>query len=225
MKNLYKKFLFVIIGIIVIGGGYALFKSGEYTSIQDKDYPKLISGGLTKDEVGMALGFIGVEYQDNELGAQKNGQENSYGLSEDELHEKLGYMCGDDMIFFELFLQMKSVDRGGDYNGYIVYPMKDLNKFRSFWNVPLYRKNTNGPEDNWFTDDTYLYHLPGLGEGPVLKDVIISKAEYKDDDMKIYFDIRWYNWMDDQNYKGSFVANLERKDDNRFSLVDVEYKN
>lgn len=221
-KNSSKKWIvLVIIAFLIIGSGYTLFKGGEYTSIQDKDYPKLISGGLTKDEVGMALGNLGMEYQDKEVFAQENGEENSFELSKDQLQEMFEPMCGDDVVYYALRFNFHSVDY--DNLGF-VYPIEDLNKFRSFWNVPLYEENTSGtgPEGEWFTDYAYFHSMFSGGDGSLLKEVNISKAEYKDNEMKIHFEIRTNLWPGGQNYKGSFVANLERKEDNHFALVDID---
>lgn len=202
--------------------GFAKDNSG---TLKDADYPEMIAGGLTKEEVITMLEVTTVYlggHKDEKSGKRKLETSCSSFLSEMENfpYNTMIY----ENVLYPMGVENEGIEKDGTY--YNKLPLKDLNKCRAFWNLDPIDKNSkyDTNEIGWI-DDKNVYYESWWKHTYTIESMEITQAEYEDNIVTINYDISWKNGTIGYSYEdgdnGRYTAFLGKNPDGKYALVDI----
>ena len=185
----------------------------ESGTLTDADYPKMIAGGLTKEETGNIIAYTYL-YASNFVDSGEN-------VSQQTIRESV-YASENTPLTIYLSVTDEYTQEGGLYT----FPLKNLNRFMSCWGFDLYEKNKtyNDSEDvKCWTDDNNLYLEAQWGDLLSKPAAKITSAEYTKDTLRIQYDLSEYDFVEETNKEvGAFTANFKKSANGKYVLDSFE---
>ena len=191
-------------------GTVKVLKTGQLT---DADYPKMISGGLTKEETEAALAVTSV------LGISWGGDNN---ISREEIGD---FFNKSETSTVPAYVDISDKWKyGGPYDYDI--PLSDINRYRLFYGFKPYVANTiyeNAEGNECKTNEDRLYIKGAWGSLDTKPKAKISKAAYAGDSLGITYDLSEYDLIQEKNIEhGSYTAIFNKTAEGSFSLKEIK---
>ena len=182
----------------------------ENSALNDADYPKLISGGLTKEETQQSIKVLTLGAMDDSI------------MSKEEINELNDWGRFIDSVY------VRVSERGGLVDDkYLKFPLSDINRYRLFLGLEPAKANTTleiKSGDRCWTDADSLYIDSSFFRGINGQfNFDVTEATREGDKLRISYNYSFFDGLNQTTEgEGAYTATFSKTAGGKFVLTEIK---